>query len=218
MPGQSQRQLDGLVLRLDERLDPQVLRAAVDVEAKELERQGVEFGEHRRHEFGIDAELLRAAAHLHAAGLELEVRVDADRDLRPQSEPRGDARQPAHLALGLEVHDDAGPCRCLELGVGLAGPGEADLVARDVRGERDLELAARGDVEAVHLPGHVRDDGRHGIGLDGVVQLEVRGQRGPQLLHPAVHHRAVIDIKRRVADLGGDLGEPAPADHEAIAV
>ena len=38
--------------------------------------------ERLRHLLGVDAELLRPAAHLHSGGLELEVGVDADRDTR----------------------------------------------------------------------------------------------------------------------------------------
>ena len=43
-------------------------------------------GEQRRHLLGVDAELLRAAAHPHAGALDLEVGVDADRDARADAE------------------------------------------------------------------------------------------------------------------------------------
>ena len=68
---------------------------AEDVEAFEVEP---ELGRSRRSTsgdvLGVDAELLRPAAHLHARGLELEIRIDAHGDARRQAEcadesPRG---------------------------------------------------------------------------------------------------------------------------------
>src|SRR6185437_13535343 len=79
---QPYRQLQGLVLRLDDRLGAQILRTGEDVQADERQRQLREAAQYLRDALGIDAELLRATAHLHARGLELEVRVDADRDPR----------------------------------------------------------------------------------------------------------------------------------------
>ena len=76
------RELHRFLLRLDDRLGAQILRAAENVKAAKLERQPCDVGEHLRHALGIDAELLRAAAHLHARGLELEIRIHAHRDAR----------------------------------------------------------------------------------------------------------------------------------------
>ena len=63
-----------------DRFGAQILRAAENVEAPELERRADERLQYGRHAFGVDAELLGAAAHLHAGRLELEIGIDADRD------------------------------------------------------------------------------------------------------------------------------------------
>ena len=150
----------------------QVLRAAEDVKAPELERQPGEFREQRGHGLRIDAELLRPAGHLHSGRLELEVGIHADRDPAVACPLRTrEFGEPPHLERRLHVDDDAGGDGLLELGDGLARSGEADLGARHGRAERDVELRRGGDVEPVDQPGEMLDDAGQRIRLDRVVQL-----------------------------------------------
>ena len=51
--------------------------------------------------FGVDAELLRPAAHLHARALELEIGVDAHRDARRQCRARCDVARAARLRASI---------------------------------------------------------------------------------------------------------------------
>ena len=72
----------------------------------------------------------------------------------------------------------------------LAGPGEADLARRHAGVERDLELAAGGDVDAVDDARHERDERRHRIGLHRVVQLDRGGRCRRSSATPRVDQRA----------------------------
>ena len=87
----------------------QVLRAAEDVEALEREaRVGRSRASSCGHALGVDAELLRPAAHLHARRLQLEVGIDAHRDARGQAQLAATAAaSSSHLAHRLDVDQDA---------------------------------------------------------------------------------------------------------------
>ena len=163
--------------------------------------------EHLRHALGIDAELLRSAAHLHARGLQLEIGIDAHGDARPHAAARARARRAAHLALGLDVDRR---CRRRRRARAphrvLPGPGEADRRPVQCRlASATSQLADGGDVEAVDQAAHVSHDRRHRIRLDRVVQM--RRRRAAPRAAPAtlrVMTRAVVGIERRAADLRRD--------------
>jgi hypothetical protein len=72
-------QVERLVLRFADGFGAQVLRAAEDVEAFEVQLQPPDLAQRPRHVLGVDAELLGPPAHLHAGRLELEPGVDANR-------------------------------------------------------------------------------------------------------------------------------------------
>ena len=73
--------------------------------------------QHGGHALGVDAELLRAAAHLHAGRLELEIGIHADRDRAAACRVRcAIAARRSQLELGFDVDDDAGGHGALELG------------------------------------------------------------------------------------------------------
>src|SRR5258706_1840748 len=148
---EAQRELDRLLLRLADRGGAKVLRAAENVKAPEVERQPGEPREHVRNALGIDAERLRSSAHAHARALQLEIGIDPDRYRGARPGPPADEREPLHLALRPESHDDARGHRAREPGVGLAGPGEADGGGLDAACEGDLDLAGGGDVDAGDL-------------------------------------------------------------------
>ena len=157
------RELRGFRLRFDQALGAQILRAAENVKPPELERRADERLQHGRNAFRIDAELLGAATHFHAGGLELEIGIDADRDLGALAGLACDRGQALELQLGLGVDDDASGDRLLELGGRLSGPGKADLLASDRRRECDAELAARCDIETERC--EARDDGGQRLAL-----------------------------------------------------
>jgi hypothetical protein len=81
----------------------------------------------RRRPRRVHAERLGAAAHPHPRALDLEVGIDPHRQPRRLSDPRGGGQRALGLALGFEVERHAGADRLVELGVALAGTGEADL-------------------------------------------------------------------------------------------
>ena len=90
--GEPDRELYGFSLRFADRLRLQVLRSAVDVKALEGEAAAADLLEQRGHDFRVHAELLGAAAHLHARRLQLEVWIDADRDARAEAAVSRDRR------------------------------------------------------------------------------------------------------------------------------
>ena len=139
----------------------QVLRAGEDVEAEEVEAEGADRAEKGRNEFRIDAELLRAAAHAHSRTLDLEVRVDPQRDARPLAEPFAGRRRPPCLALRFELdHDARGDCTG-QFPVRLARACEAHAAGRHSGVERRHHLDGGGNVEPVDQRRHVLHHGRH---------------------------------------------------------
>ncbi len=104
---QPQRQFVGLALRLADRLGLQVLRAGKEVKALEGQARLPISASSLRHLLGVDAELLRPAAHLHARRLELEVRIHAHRHARGQAKLSCDLRQQPDLAHRLDIDQDA---------------------------------------------------------------------------------------------------------------
>ena len=106
--GEPQRQLDRLALRLAQQLRVEILRSREDVKAQEFDVDRGELGEQRGDLLGVDAELLRSAAHSHARALEREVRVDPYRHPRADAEAVPDGGDAPSLGLGLHLDRDAG--------------------------------------------------------------------------------------------------------------
>ena len=79
---------------------------------------------------GVDAEGGRPPAHLHARALELDIGVHAHRQPRGAAERVGDAQRAVGFALRFEIERDARGDRGFQLGVALAGSGEADRRGR----------------------------------------------------------------------------------------
>ena len=170
--------------------------------------------ERQRHLLGIDAELLRSAAHLHARGLELEIGVHPDRDARGTAlAPRKLGKQ-SDLAERFDVDEDAGSDGLRELDLGLAGSGEADVLRIRPRVECDAQLATRRNVETVDAAGHVGHQCRHRVGLDRVMHVDRRRDRIAQLGHARVERTAVIGIEGRAADACGETGQRHAANHQ----
>ncbi len=86
-----------------------------------------------RYAFGIDAELLRATAHLHSRTLEFEVGVDANGDARWATRLRADFREHLEFAFRLDVDGDVCGSGFVKLAIGLAGSGHADSFRIDTR-------------------------------------------------------------------------------------
>ncbi len=119
-----------------------------------------------------------------------------------------------HLERRLHVDDDAGRDGLLELRDGFSRAGETDVAASLVGVERHRELACGGDVETVDQPGEMLHDAGHRIRLDRVMQLDRGRQDRSQQRDLARHDGAIVDVERRPAGLGDDVGNPPAADHD----
>ena len=99
------------------------------MEAEEVDVGRASSAEQRRHLLGVDAELLRAAAHPHPGALDLEVGVDADGDPRPDAEPlaRLEDTRSASVSDSISMVTPAATAWPSSAGV-LPGPGEADAL------------------------------------------------------------------------------------------
>ena len=216
--GELEDEVDGARLGLHEDVGPQVLRAGEDVEAEHVDVGRRDLPEQRRDQLGVHAELLRSAAHPHARALDRERRVDPDGSPREEAELLAGADQPVELGARLDLDQGAGGHRAAQLGVGLAGTGEADP-GRVVPGvEGDGELAGRGDVEGVDQSGEVLDERRHRVGLHRVAQGHAVGQGRPHLRDPGRHGRPVVGEERRGADPGGQPPQRDAGHDELLAV
>ena len=101
--------------------------------------------------------------------LGIDVRIDADGDVRGLAEARRDGAQRQQFGLGFDVEgENAGIERKGHLGARLADAGEDDAVRRHARGQRAAQFAFGDDVHAGAEIAQRLDDGLVGIGLDGV--------------------------------------------------
>ena len=177
------------------------------MKAVKIEFQLAQPRQHRRHPLGVDAELFGAAAHLHARRFQFEIRIDANRHFRHDAERLADHSQSLHFSFGLHVQHHAGGHRAAQIGVALAGTGEADQAGRHRRVEGDFQFTAGSDVDAVDQGRHVLYQRRHGIGLHRIVQVNRRRQVAPQQRDPLAQGGAVVGIEGRAADALGQLRE-----------
>ena len=213
--GQAQRELVGLELRLADRLGAQVLRAREQVEALELEAGRGDGVQHVGHLLDVDAELLGAAAHLHARALQFEVRVHAHGHARGDAQLRADVRQQMNLAHRLDVQQHPRGDGLAQFRFALAGAREADLARIGAGVQRHLQLAGGSHVDAVDQLRHEAHDGRHRIGLHRVVQPDAGGQRRAKLVDAPAQQAAVVGEERRLADALGQTST-APRRRRAI--
>ncbi len=58
------------------------------------------------------------------------------------------------------------------------------------------------------------DQRRHGVGLDGVVEFDGRGQSGFEFAHPFAQELTVVGVKRRAADAGRQSCERDATDEQ----
>src|SRR5262245_2977265 len=179
---ESYRQLERLFLRFLDRAGAQVLRAAEDVKTLKVELQLSDPREHFGHALGVHPELLGTAAHLHARAFELEIRVDPYRNARALAGGFGEPGEAFHFAFRFEINHDAGGYRLRKLCIGLAGTCKTDFGRAHARGERDVELAAGGDIEPVDEAGKMLYDREHRVGFDRIVQLNTCRQMPAQQL------------------------------------
>jgi len=215
--GPAEDQLVAPGLRLDNRLGLQVLRAGVEVETLEGQPERADLGQQIRHPFGIDAELLGAAAHAHARSLQLERRVDADRHPRGLAAGVAGLGERAQLAEALDVDQDARGLRLLQIGIALARAGEADVLRVHAGIECNAQLADRSHVQPVGESRHVRDHRRHRVALHRVVQVHGWRQHATQLRDPRAQPAAVVDVAGRAADGVDHPRQRAPADQQFAA-
>ncbi len=215
--GQAQREFVGLELRLADRLGAQVLRAREKMEALELEAGRGDGVQHGGHELDVDAELLGAAAHLHAGPLQLEVRVHAHGHARDDAQLRADVLQQVDLAHGLEIEQHPRRDGLAQFRFALAGAREADLARIGPGVQRHLQLTSGGDVDAVDQLRHQTHHRRHRIGLHRVVQANAGGQRRAKLVDTPAQQGSVIREERRLADALGQRRQRLAADEQLAA-
>jgi len=99
-----------------------------------------------RNRLGIDAELLRTAAHFHSRRLELEIRIDAYRDTSRESQRRRQSREQRDFARRFDVHQHPGRNCLTQLRLLLARPCETDVPRSGTGIQRHLELTRRSDI------------------------------------------------------------------------
>ena len=179
------------------------------MQAERLDAGRAQLGQRLRDLLGIDAEGLGAAAHAHAGRLQFEIGIHAQHHARGDAERLGLLRDAGDLAAGLGIDAHAGGDRPAQFGRALAGTGKADVAWIETGVQRGRQFAARGDVEAVGQSRHVLHHCRHRIGLDRVVQLELRRQGAAHGGHARRDQGAVIRIEGRAAD---PLGQARQGD------
>ncbi len=141
-------------LGLDQRLGIERLRAGEDVEAAPVGAGVEDAADERGHARGVDPERLGAAAHPHARALDLEIGIDPDREPRRPRAPIASARSTSPSDSQLRVTPASiAASRSLSR---LPGPAKLIVGRIGARLEREAQLAARGDVEAVDLLRNVR--------------------------------------------------------------
>ena len=182
------------------------------MKAFEPQAAALDLRECRWHTLCVDAELLGSAAHLHSSRLQLEVGVDAHCNAGLSAKARADVGQELDLAFGLHVDQNAGRDSLRQLRLGFRGSGEADVARVDAGIQRDKQLGAGSDIQAIHQTRHEVDDGRHRVRLHGVVQADGPRQHGPQLGHTLRQQGSVVGIKRRSTHARGDQRQRLPAD------
>ena len=213
---QGHGQVEGLGLGLDDGFRAQVLGAAEDVEAHEFQVQGFQVPQHLRDPFRVDAELGRPAAHFHARRLEFEIGIDAQGHPRAQAVLAAQARQGVQLVLRLHIDHDAGRGRGRQFPRRLAGPREADGAGLDTGVQRHPHLPQGGHVQTVHLGGDELDHRRHGVGLDRIMQMYVRGQGSAEGFDPPAYGLAFVGVERCAPHPLCQLRHRQAADVQAI--
>src|SRR5258708_28857259 len=150
VPGEPDRELDRLLLRLLDCVGAQVLGAAEYMKALKIESELPDPREHCWHALGIHAELLRTSAHFHPRAFQLEVGVDAHRHTWTRIAVSAQHRDALHLAFRLEIDDNAGG-RCLrEFRVGLARTRKADRPWNHPGSQSNSEFAGGRYIQPVH--------------------------------------------------------------------
>ena len=156
-----------------------------------------------------DAELVAAPAGRDlVVRARVDIRVDAQRDLRRHAERRRHFRHQREFGFGLDVqlHDSVRE-REGDLRPHLADAGKQDVGGSDPGGERAADLALAHHVGAGAEPRQSGDHRLVGVGLHriGDQRVAARERTGEGAVVPGERRRRIA-IERR-ADVGGDVGE-----------
>src|SRR5215210_382396 len=152
----------------------------------------------------VEPELPDRPAHTHLGTHELGGWVDPEPDAYLASLPLRDRGEAVELIQGLHVYrEDPLLDGHKQLFVGFSGAGEDDVLRSESRGPHHHQLAGGGYLG----PGELlaRDQLTHGevgVGLDGVSDLHVPAQRGPNAAYPLRDHLPVIEVEGCAVLLG----------------
>ena len=155
-------------------LGAQVLGAPENMEPQDLQHIVIQRREKVGDHLGIGAEGLGTAAHLHARGLQLEIRIDPQGHGHPVAPLPGELHDPLGFRGRFQNDDDSRFHRGLEVLGGFAGSGEADVAGVDAGRQCDAQLRRGGDIQAIGQACEMRDHRRHRIGFHRVVQADAR--------------------------------------------
>jgi hypothetical protein len=193
------------------------LGAEVEMEALHVEVRG-RIGRERTRLARVEAEL-----GLGVAGEDGGVRVGVHPGADPQQHPLARAVREHGGELGhvlVVVDHDASDARLdgrAQLVGGLRVAVQVDPGGLEPGLERQVQLAARGDVDAQSLLGEEAQHGRDGARLGGEDDLAVRAvvglQRGAELARPAAQIVLRHHVRRR-AELARQVDRVAPPEEE----
>ena len=123
MGGQLDDEVDGRCCASQRISGIEVLRSGEDVEAEHVDVGAESSREQGRDEFGVDAELLRTAAHPHSRALDAKVRVDPHGDTSGRTPSRSPAATTRCASVGrLQLDGDPGGDGVVDLLAVLPGP------------------------------------------------------------------------------------------------
>jgi hypothetical protein len=157
-----------------------------------------------RHLFGIDANLLRAAAHPHCLTpltLKSGLTRIAARGVRPSAFAASTSRR---LQCGLQLDRYTAATALRTSAIVLPGPAKLTCAGRI--GVSRAMSSSRPDATSIPRPGsQMLDHHRHRIGLHRVAELHLARQRATKQGHPPGEQRPVV---RKEGGRADPLGEP----------
>src|SRR5205085_7099534 len=209
---------DGHAVDLGKRLGIEALGAAEHVQPAPVDTRFEEAVNEDGYAIRVDTERARAAADGDPALLDRKRWRDPHRDLRLDTDifpgPDGACR----LALAFDADRRARPDRRLKLRIALAGACEVDRNAREPGSLKPLQLAFRGDPEAVYIPTKEFEQRLVRICSNGIMQCNTVGHRAFETSDLGADDLIVIDEQRGAARFGDKLLGGNAADKQLAVI